>query len=763
MNKKTARRQRDLKSKLLAAVAMLLVSSMMMVTSTYAWFTLSTAPEVTGITTAVGANGNLEMALQPYSGDLSKITTDVGDGLKEILVKNTTWGNLVDVSSNTVYGMDKLVLYPAALNANAGKVNTQFPLQTPVYGADGRINKLDANTTTGAYDTDKAQFAESMTRTEGQNSVTYTNAKGVRAIGTSSSLTARELAHRNALAKAVSERGDANIAATRILSAKGSAIGDIAIKHAMNSSAKHKWEEVKPLYEAVTALQEQVVSGIEEAMINYFLAYNIAAAGAEENYADMISAIEGVTTLEAAEALAGTSGIAVPEADEYVAAKGELADLKTAITAASGALSSLEGRNDIEWGELSTAVQGLVNLGMITVNSMTMTEIQADAVLGEDDVVITPDGKSQLITKLSESNYTAQIAMPNGSGIFSDIAAFVGTYSAAFTMQVDITGNGTTMPVKTVMTATSSNSYLTAIADSDDIKFVGADDTGSTNPISTFYGYIIDLAFRTNATNSYLKLQVEGTDRIYGEDGNNADTMGHGASMTFSTNSNTFGQEGAKELMKHIRIVFFDTTTGNIYAYAKLDATNPLEDSGTTTTMALMLTEANFSTPAASEKIMDLNQNQAHALSVMVYLDGSTVQNEDVAADMARSMTGSMNLQFASSATLVPMEYNDLKNGTSSVTPTEPTVDLSGVESGTTGYTVSNAKKQGNSIGFVLTAEDGYDLANKTVTVDFGGGNTAPAQDGTVAGVTGYGVTIPAGVTVEATTQITVTVTDANP
>ena len=66
MNKKTARRQRDLKSKLLAAVAMLLVSSMMMVTSTYAWFTLSTAPEVTGITTAVGANGNLEMALLPY-------------------------------------------------------------------------------------------------------------------------------------------------------------------------------------------------------------------------------------------------------------------------------------------------------------------------------------------------------------------------------------------------------------------------------------------------------------------------------------------------------------------------------------------------------------------------------------------------------------------------------------------------------------------------------------------------------------------------
>ena len=65
-NKKTySKRQKDMKSKLMAAVCMLLVSSIMMVSSTYAWFTLSTAPEVTGITTQVGANGNLEMALLP--------------------------------------------------------------------------------------------------------------------------------------------------------------------------------------------------------------------------------------------------------------------------------------------------------------------------------------------------------------------------------------------------------------------------------------------------------------------------------------------------------------------------------------------------------------------------------------------------------------------------------------------------------------------------------------------------------------------------
>ena len=61
MKTNKSKRQRDIKSKLMAAICMLLVSSIMMVSSTYAWFTLSTAPEVTGITTAVGAIGNLEL------------------------------------------------------------------------------------------------------------------------------------------------------------------------------------------------------------------------------------------------------------------------------------------------------------------------------------------------------------------------------------------------------------------------------------------------------------------------------------------------------------------------------------------------------------------------------------------------------------------------------------------------------------------------------------------------------------------------------
>ena len=69
---------------------------------------------------------------------------------------------------------------------------------------------------------------------------------------------------------------------------------------------------------------------------------------------------------------------------------------------------------------------------------------------------------------------------------------------------------------------------------------------------------------------------------------------------------------------------------------------------------------ASGETKSEDNAIMALTQNQATALSALVYLDGENVGNDDVAATAAQSMTGKMNLQFASSATLVPMDYSAL-------------------------------------------------------------------------------------------------------
>ena len=82
MTKPATRRRKvempsGIRKKFTAALSMLLVAAVLMVGSTYAWFTLSTAPEVKGITTSIGANGNLEIALLNASS-YSSTANDLG-------------------------------------------------------------------------------------------------------------------------------------------------------------------------------------------------------------------------------------------------------------------------------------------------------------------------------------------------------------------------------------------------------------------------------------------------------------------------------------------------------------------------------------------------------------------------------------------------------------------------------------------------------------------------------------------------------------
>ena len=144
--------KKGIKAKLMAATSLLLVSAILLSLTTYAWFILSTAPEVTEMQTTAGANGSLEIALQ--SGDtVSDIKNCVGDSsavgtLKEA---NSTWGNVVDLSGNT-YGLQGLSLLPARLNIDAsGNVSKSSPLKMPLFGQDGRISEL-ANLNSMRYD-----------------------------------------------------------------------------------------------------------------------------------------------------------------------------------------------------------------------------------------------------------------------------------------------------------------------------------------------------------------------------------------------------------------------------------------------------------------------------------------------------------------------------------------------------------------------------------------------------------------------------------
>ena len=60
----------------------------------------------------------------------------------------------------------------------------------------------------------------------------------------------------------------------------------------------------------------------------------------------------------------------------------------------------------------------------------------------------------------------------------------------------------------------------------------------------------------------------------------------------------------------------------------------------------------NFKT---TQEITAMTQNQAMKLSTLVYLDGDQVTNAMV-ANASKSMSGTLNLQFATDQKLVPMQ-----------------------------------------------------------------------------------------------------------
>ncbi|MBE6660498.1 MAG: hypothetical protein E7605_03750 [Ruminococcaceae bacterium] len=127
-----------LKEKVLATALLVILAFAMATTSTFAWLVLSRAPEVSGATTSLAANGNLEIALVGPEGKFPAESA-VGDSNLDLILKNITWGNLINLSDPR-YGLDNLVLRPAQLSTST--LQTE-PLWGAEYKPDGRIEKLN--------------------------------------------------------------------------------------------------------------------------------------------------------------------------------------------------------------------------------------------------------------------------------------------------------------------------------------------------------------------------------------------------------------------------------------------------------------------------------------------------------------------------------------------------------------------------------------------------------------------------------------------
>ena len=672
MTKTAKKRQKvvmpgSIRKKLSAALCMLLVSTIMMVSTTYAWFTLSTAPEVTGITTNVGSNGNLEIALlnkdsyKSSAEDLG-IISNVGDSMtvKSATEANETWGNLVDLSSS-LYGLSNIVLSPAALNiAQDGKTINPTILLAPRYGSDGRVIAVDANTLTGGYKTSNFIYGEEFA--------------GVRAIGTSTQVSARVAAYRNALAGITTNMNAAKSEAVSSLVNNGQTLANIMVGQVQSEGAKVTSKQKTALDSMVASLQT-ANNKAGDAIKQAILAYSLSAVNTDELTDEQVSALVSAVTAATVSDVGSVDGVLMPnEANDIISKWNAInVNLKTAKDKLGEAVPDAD--SNYEYSDISPALDALVNKKKATIANVTNPK--------RDDL-------GKIMDYYTRYN-KIDIVMANGSGVYADLAELVGNYSASG-LTVDVTYMGAKLPIPVSMNTNVDPSALIGT-----ISTGGAPAAGEvTNAIlSDTYGYAIDFGFRTNAAGSDLQLQTAAAQRVY-SDSESKVTQGSGSYMEFHTaNVNTFSVDELRALMSAIRVVFaspsdsgydvlgigaLDITTvkdaaGNITAYTGgkvVNANGEEAENGDGLKADLVLYDYNINQTTneveleakkteATPTLTALAQNVAKKVTVIVYLDGDIVDNTMVANANTSTTNGKLNLQFSSSADLTAMENSALR------------------------------------------------------------------------------------------------------
>ena len=740
---KKDRRKRDIRSKLVAAICMLMVSCIMVVSSTYAWFTLSTAPEVTGITTAIGANGNLEMALLPNGTSVAEALNAIGATGS---VTNNTWGNLVDLEDDS-YGMENIVLNPATLGTVTNGILPEHFLSAPTYGADGRVSGLN-NTMLNKVYSDGAFKMDGF---------------GVRALGTSSGMSAHEMAYRNALVAADTAKDNALSAAKNAISNGGTLLADLAIQKA-GGTTEFTATDVQNLITAYGHITT-TVDKIEEAIRLYIIA-DVMADGAltEDTFNDALTAMSAMSLADLI-------------ASEYYTKLTE--ETRNAISTITTALTALENEVDTNvtnlhqltsytWSDLSPYVTALADVDNMKLNGHAIS----DYLDGSADISGLASGERKLVVNTDGTDT---------SGIFMQVANFVDSFSTPIVFEEISYNHMILTNISVTMVINKSNSVDPAHLETMDelaTAYEGTPFNSTTQNIDSFYGFIIDMAFRTNASDSSLLLQTDAVDRIYEDNKANPATMGGGSTMTYeATQASGYTADQLISLMENIRIVLFDPDTLEIFGYARLDSSEAaVDDDGNgniSVTMPIKMWQeagdwdengeqtgeeltGRFAVDSEGNEdatITSLVQNTATAVSTLVYLEGATIENADVGNT---NITGTMNIQFSSSATLKPMEYGDLRKDTSGSTTTT-SYDVNAVVDGGTPIQITSVNEGAaytvtlNTLNAFKTGGT-YDLANYDVSVEMAGADT----DHTIAyDETTTTVTVTGGVTGEITITLT--------
>ena len=676
--------------KLMGAIAMLLVASIMMSATSYAWFVLSTAPEVTDLTTTAGANGALEIALQSNKADgtgRADILSGVGQSIasKDAQTANTYWGNVVDLSEG--YGLEHITLYPARLNlTNDSQVNMQNMLSIPTFGTDGRVTSL-RNAEKTYYKDGKFEKGQSHW---GVNVMGATSDK----VGDAETITLtynRDFVLNEARTKVA--ECQANLREQMTETIEDNSLG---IMRFLIAASGYYVDEVSDMNTLAAEYAESMLSIVDETQVA--LRWALMANAAADTQRFDSSKTEDMQALGALYGECLTLPMTGEKSVASWAEKYGYDDLKQAAENIAAARTRVAKAAEQAKENPIVAVTALIDTDNIKMHGSYKNN---DDVEDYEDALKNNFGMTQEyqgIPQRYEDSVYMLMKNTGTSNLFSTVASVIGDYSGDMTVwekteridlpdddwdenitwvdvQPELSANVTAKKFVYTIKGTSKTTWSewntqantgTLGAISDQINGITAPGTirvELTRSDLSAYGYSVDLALQCSK-NTNLQLQQEAVARVDGD--TSGQTMGGGSTMVFDL-AGDLTEAQVRKLMQGIYVVLMNTDSGAIYKIAAVDPDRltvdqlqyPNRATGTLALYEPSIKDGVLGLGAKATSITDMMADTQLNLTALVFLNGDQVDASMFSGTQALSLTGTLNLQFASSEALTAMEYTD--------------------------------------------------------------------------------------------------------
>lgn len=670
-------------------VALLFIMSItMMGSATFAWITLSRAPEVNGLATTIASNGNLEIALSNTEGTAPD-ETKIGDGALDITKKNLTWGNLINLSHED-YGLSKLTLRPAVLNT--GSLLTK-PLYSVKYTSDGRISNVISDfayTNYGEQDGAYDFFVPDVTKygVRAISSVTYKSVTGEAKLQRLNATVAQKYATADNTFKTLWSNKDYMNTI--------SGLAGVYISWRMSDDGNGGNEDqdctsyVERVYEMMneykTALHQTGEVVLAAANLHYYVYCNQNSQNFEEFTMDQLHDGTVKTTLTKA-------GITVTGLDPYITdhqkfngtkAKDYTDGIYTKYI--TNVYEPFKQSESIGWVLMSTYINEMAHINSTTING---TAAQS---LGAGDMI--------------SLGFASSIVCELKKGLIWNMDWFYGGNISVRDVKTTLMGQTKTIneirtSVKQEVNSGKKATFpILKTIDEADKKATAGGLAATDATAAESYGMVVDFWLRTNSPNSLLTLAGEvvtekvqvlddegnpvldeegaaiyetvvlgysGENRIW-EKGDpelplpaeSSTSQGSGSCYIFYPETPE-DQAQALEMLSAMRVAFIDEE-GTLLAQADMDTTNAFESMGRVL-VPLQLRAKSIVTGTDENGndivenafyITQLVQNEATRITAIVYMDGSVLENSNVLS--SGSIKGQLNIQFGTSEDLKALD-----------------------------------------------------------------------------------------------------------